>query len=104
MDKLNFVTFDNLSQYPCLVHFQTYREGGLSIGDFSSLNMSYSGGDDPEAVLGNRKLVAEGLGVPLENFVFCHQTHSLNVRIVGRQDRGKECILVIVMNCMGLML
>lgn len=93
MDKLNFVTFDNLSQYPCLVHFQTYREGGLSIGDFSSLNMSYSGGDDPEAVLENRKLVAEGLGVPLEKFVFCHQTHSLNVRIVGRQDRGKGVYL-----------
>lgn len=68
MDKLNFVTFDNLSQYPCLVHFQTYREGGLSIGDFSSLNMSYSGGDDPEAVLGNRKLVAEGLGSSIREF------------------------------------
>lgn len=93
MNKLNIVTFDNLSQYPCLVHFQTCREGGFSSGDFSSLNMSYSGGDDPDAVLENRKLVAESLGVPLENFVFCHQIHSLNIRVVGKQDRGKGVYL-----------
>lgn len=89
MNKLNVITFNNFSKYPGLVHFQTCREGGFSIGSFSSLNMSYSGNDNPDAVLRNRKLVADSLGFPFENFVFCHQTHSLNVRVVGKQDRGK---------------
>lgn len=89
MNDFNVITFDKFSNYPDLVHFQTCRGGGFSTGEFSSLNMSYSGGDDPDSVLENRKLLAERLGVPLENFVYCHQTHSLNVRIVGRNDCGK---------------
>ena len=92
VDNLNFITFKNLSKFPRLTHFQTCRDGGFSVENYSSLNMSYNG-DDPEAVLKNRQKVAESLEVPLEHFVFCHQTHSLNVRIVGKKERGKGVYL-----------
>lgn len=38
------------------------RQGGVSSGDFASLNVSYSAGDDPDAVATNRGLVTDAMG------------------------------------------
>lgn len=53
------------------------RQGGVSSGEFASLNVSTSTGDEPDAVAENRRLVAEALGgKPL----FCvKQIHSATV-------------------------
>ncbi|HTU76840.1 MAG TPA: peptidoglycan editing factor PgeF [Trebonia sp.] len=68
--------------------FVTTRAGGVSAGPYESLNLSLSVGDDPEAVLENRRRVAAAVGAGLEDFVFTRQVHGAGVRIVGPADRG----------------
>ena len=40
----------------------TTREGGCSTGMFQSLNLSFTRGDDPQAVTENYRRVAEAMG------------------------------------------
>lgn len=70
-------------------HCFTTRLGGVSKGIFESLNLSFSRGDDSEAVRENFRRVSQALGTEYGNFVFTDQTHTTNVRRVGREDAGK---------------
>jgi len=55
------------------------REGGLSTGLFSSLNLSESVGDEPAVVDDNRKLVTAALGLEPHRLALLKQTHSARV-------------------------
>jgi YfiH family protein len=65
------------------------RCGGVSSGVYASLNLSLSVGDDPAAVLENRRRLAAGFGVGPADFVFAGQVHGAGVRVVGQADRGR---------------
>ena len=84
-----------LLSYPLLTetgivkHCFTTRMGGVSKGIFSSMNLSFTRGDEKEDVMENYKRLAEALGVSLENFVFTDQTHTTNVLQVTEKDAGK---------------
>jgi YfiH family protein len=66
----------------------TARDGGVSSGPYATLNLSLSVGDDPAAVLENRRRLAAGLSVDPGAFVFARQVHGAGVRVVGEADRG----------------
>jgi YfiH family protein len=58
------------------------RAGGVSTGDFASLNCGFGSGDDPEHVAENRRrTVAELLGAP-GILVTAHQKHTTEVHVV----------------------
>lgn len=84
-----------LLSYPLLTetgivkHCFTTRMGGVSKGILSSMNLSFTRGDEKEDVMENYKRLAEALGVSLENFVFTDQTHTTNVLKVTEKDAGK---------------
>lgn len=67
----------------------TTRLGGSSSGIFSTLNLSFTRGDAPEAVEENFRRVAGALGVSPGSFVFTDQTHTTNVRRVRADDAGR---------------
>jgi polyphenol oxidase len=83
LEVLTWPAFDGLPAEAVV----TTRSGGVSSGPYSSLNMSLSVGDDPEAVLENRRRVAGALGAEPEDFVFCRQVHGAGVRVVTAADR-----------------
>lgn len=64
------------------------RFGGVSRGHLASMNLSFERGDDEENVRTNFRRFAAAGGFSAENMVFSHQTHTVNVRRVGREDRG----------------
>ena len=66
----------------------TTREGGCSTGMFQSLNLSFTRGDDPQAVTENYRRVAEAMGGTLSDIVCSDQTHTTNVRRVDRSCGG----------------
>lgn len=78
-----------LEQTGMVKHCFTTRQGGVSKGMFASLNLSFSRGDEREAVEENFRRVSQVLGMKYEDFVFTDQTHTTNVRRVGRDDAGK---------------
>lgn len=55
---------------------------------FQSLNLSFTRGDDPQAVTENYRRVAEAMGGTLSDIVCSDQTHTTNVRRVDRSCGG----------------
>ena len=91
-DDFPMLVYPLLERSGIVKHCFTTRQGGVSEGIFESLNLSFTRGDKREAVEENFRRVAEALGTKYENFVFTDQTHTTNVRRVGRQDAGKGLI------------
>ncbi len=83
------LTFPALAETGIVKHGFTTREGGVSEGIFSTLNLSFTRGDDPKAVAENFRRTAEALDVDMDRIVCSHQTHTTNVRIVTEADAGK---------------
>ena len=57
----------------------TTREGGVSKGIFESLNLSFTRGDDPDAVKENYRRIAAAFGKEVTDIVCSDQTHTTNV-------------------------
>lgn len=70
-------------------HGFTTRAGGVSQGIFSTLNVSYTRGDDLAAVDENYKRIAVSMHADAADFVLSDQTHTTNIRKVTGDDRGK---------------
>jgi len=59
---------------------------------YDELNLGLHVGDDAQAVLENRRRVAEALGVDLESFVIPRQVHGGGVQVVTSADRERGAL------------
>jgi len=66
----------------------TTREGGVSSGVYSSLNLTVGTGDAPDAVERNRRLACDALGLDASSLAFNRQVHSPTVHRAGAGRRG----------------
>ena len=69
-------------------HCFSTRMGGCSSGIYSSMNLSYSRGDEASCVDENYRRIGEVFGVTRDDFVCTDQTHTTNVIRVGKEERG----------------
>ena len=86
---LPYLSFSSYEALPYIRHMFTTREGGVSKAIYESLNLSFTRGDDETAVLENYRRVAQALGTSIDHIVTSDQTHTTNVRPVGKEDLGK---------------
>ena len=84
---LSYPLFENTG---IVNHGFSTRLGGVSTGCFSSMNISLTRGDDPEAVKKNRELIAQAIGVEVADFTYTQQTHTTNVKRVYARERGQS--------------
>ncbi len=70
------LTSDALSGVP---HGFLGRQGGISTGDFASLNVSEAVGDEPDIAAENRRLAAAALGFAPDRLSVARQVHSADV-------------------------
>ena len=70
-------------------HGFSTRLGGVSEGFLSSMNLSFTRGDDPEKVRENFRRMGTAIGFETKDLVLSDQTHTANVRRVTEADRGK---------------
>jgi YfiH family protein len=85
---LRVLAWPALDRYP-VDALVTTRHGGVSAGDYATLNLSFGVGDRPQDVLENRRRAAAALGGDLADFVFGSQVHGAVARVVTRTDRGR---------------
>ena len=71
-------------------HGFSTRLGGVSKGNYATMNLSTTRGDDPEAIAENTRRIAAAIGVRTEDMVYTHQTHTTNVAAAREKDRGKR--------------
>ena len=87
---LEYLTFPLLEKTGAVRHLFSTRIGGVSEGEYASMNFSIARGDREEAVLENYKRIAGILGCDINDMVASHQTHTTNIRKVTGADRGKR--------------
>lgn len=87
--QIEYLTFPLLDQVEMVRHLFSTREGGVSKGIYASMNLSYTRGDDKEAVDENFRRMAEVFGTTPDRIVCSKQTHTVNVRLVTEEDCGK---------------
>jgi len=90
--ELEYLTFPALENIKGVKHLITTRLGGVSQGEFSSMNLSFTRGDKEEAVRANYERIARVLGCQVDDMVASHQTHTTNIRKVTAQDKGKGIV------------
>lgn len=83
-----YLYYKEFEKIPWLLHGFSTRLGGVSEGVCSTMNLSYSRGDDKEAVTENYRRISRAIGFSYESIVTSDQTHTTNVRIVGKEDCG----------------
>lgn len=90
--EAEYLTFPLFEDTGLVRHLVSTRLGGVSSGIFSSMNLSYTRGDDKEAVDENYRRIAALLGCDVSDIVCSDQTHTTNVRVVNECDRGKGIV------------
>lgn len=87
--EVEYLTFPLLSRTGLVRHLFSTRLGGVSKGIYSTMNLSYTRGDQKEAVDENFRRIADVLGCDVGDIVCSDQTHTVNLRVASKKDGGK---------------
>lgn len=91
VDGVCYITFKKLQREE-LVHGFSTRIGGYSKGFLGGMNLSFSRGDDPDAVMKNHLLLASAIGYDAMRLVFSDQVHDTRIYKVTEKDIGKGIV------------
>lgn len=84
-----YLKSSHLSEIKSIRHGFFTREGGVSQGDFATLNVGQETGDTIECIQENRQRISESLGFNPKKLITVEQTHSAKVRVVDRPFERK---------------
>lgn len=73
-----------------ILHGYTDRRGGTGSAPFDSLNVRFGIGDDDKNVEANRGLIAQTLGVSIDQIFSANQNHGVNVYHAGSSQACRE--------------
>ncbi len=85
---VTWLTYPAFEKIPGIVHGFSTRLGGVSQGIYESMNLSFTRGDNEDAVRENYRRLSDAMGFSMEDIVTSDQTHTTNVRVVTEEDRG----------------
>lgn len=84
-----FLQFPMLEETGMVIHGFSTRLGGVSKGEWSNMNLSFTRGDREADVRENYRRIGEAIGFSCGALVCSDQTHTTNIRVVTEADRGK---------------
>jgi YfiH family protein len=88
IDTVPYLTYNSLSEINFINHAFTTRLGGVSTGEFTSMNMAFNRGDNPDSVTENYKRFCKSAGFDYESLVASAQDHHTVVRAVTSGEKG----------------
>lgn len=91
INDIEYFSFSIFENEPIIAAVST-RFGGVSQGCFKSLNMKFLEGDSIENVVENRKRFCDVLGIKSQDIIACDQVHGNNIKIVGKEYKGKGAL------------
>ncbi len=86
---LTYLQFPEIESTGIATHAFSTRLGGVSSGIWSTMNLSFTRGDDNDAVYENFHRYARLFNVADDHITLTFQTHTTNVRVVTEDDGGK---------------
>ena len=88
-EETEYLVFPGLEGAGMVRHLFSTRRGGVSRGFYASMNLSYTRGDEKEAVDENFRRIAAVFHSTPDRIVCSDQTHTANIRKVTLADAGK---------------
>ena len=85
---VTWLTYPAFEKIPGIVHGFSTRLGGVSQGIYESMNLSFTRGDNEDAVRENYRRLSDAMGFSMGDIVTSDQTHTTNVHVVTETDRG----------------
>jgi len=85
---LKYYQIDEFLKTGLVKHCFTTRCGGVSKGEYSSLNLRFNCNDFRENVLDNYKIICDEIDVDYKNLVLSKQVHEDNVFVITSKDMG----------------
>lgn len=86
---LYYITFPSFEKTGLVRHLYSTRRGGVSQGALGPMNLGFSRGDDPQAVLENYRRISFVSDIYAGDMVLSDQVHGDRILYVDQQDRGK---------------
>ena len=83
-----FLTYKALEKIPFINHAFSTRLGGVSTGEFTSMNLAFNRGDEYENVIQNYKIFCNAAGFDFNTLVASAQDHHTFVRKVTSDNCG----------------
>ena len=88
VDGVGFLQFPALLELDFIKHAFSTRIGGISGGEYKSMNLNFNRGDDPENVIENYRIFCAAAGFDINSLVSSSQDHNTFVRNVTKADCG----------------
>ena len=85
---VGFLTFPSFEKYPFVRHAFSTRIGGVSEGEFASMNLSFGRGDPDTNVQKNYHRLCGAVEVEYESLVASAQDHHTFIRAVSPKEKG----------------
>lgn len=83
-----YLTYNRLSDIDFIRHAFSTKHGGVSKGEWTSMNFAFSRGDNPENVIENYKIFSDAVGFDYNSLVTSSQDHHTYVRPVTKNECG----------------
>jgi len=77
---MSIITYKLLNNFTEIAHFCTTRDGGVSVGNYSSFNLSPFSGDEKDCYTTNQKKLSESLGIKDCRLIMPFQIHGTEIR------------------------
>lgn len=87
-DTVPYLTYNSLSEINFINHAFSTRLGGVSAGEFTSMNMAFNRGDNHESVTENYKRICKSAGFDFDSLTASAQDHNTFVRAVTSENKG----------------
>lgn len=87
-DSVPYLTYNSLSEINFINHAFSTRLGGVSVGEFASMNLAFNRGDNPESVTENYKRICKSAGFDFDSLTASAQDHNTFVRAVTSENKG----------------
>ena len=87
-DTVPYLTYNSLSEINFINHAFSTRLGGVSKGEFTSMNLAFNRGDDENNVTENYKRICKSAGFEYESLTASAQDHRTFVRKVTKENTG----------------
>lgn len=88
LDTTPYLTYKKIDNIDFVKHCFSTKLGGVSSGEFESMNLSFGRGDSNENVIENYKRLCSSVGFEFDTLVASAQDHNNIVRCVTHKEYG----------------
>jgi YfiH family protein len=78
------ITYNLLNKYTEIAHFCTSRQGGVSVGNYASFNLSPFSGDSQGSFIENQKILCNKIGIEPPQIIIPYQTHGTEIKEIDK--------------------